>query len=262
MLALSKVTLLRDGRTVLRDIDFTLAPGEVVGLLGANGAGKSAMLAVLAGELGPTAGCVSLDGQALRSVSPREQARRRALLTQQSAMPFDLRVSEVVSMGAYPHREMSGRAVDQCVAQAMADSQIEDLAARRYGDLSGGEQQRVQLARVLVQCLGQRRAGESRFLLLDEPTSNQDPAHQQQILAMAGRLAHEHGLGVLVVLHDINLAARWCDRIALLAATRLVAEGTPECALTEANLRQVFAIDTVVTPHPLHAGRVLVMLRD
>lgn len=134
------------------------------------------------------------------------------------------------------------------------------LAQRRYLELSGGEQQRVQFARVLAQCQA-APAGEPRYLMLDEPISNLDPRHQIDLLRTARDLAREQGAGVLVIAHDVNLAARWCDRIMLLADGAAVAEGTPAEVLTPANLRNVYGVEAEVLPHPREAGALLVLMR-
>jgi iron complex transport system ATP-binding protein len=249
----------RGGQAVLRDVSLRLNAGETVGLLGANGAGKSTLLAVLANELAPQRGSASIDGVALSGWSAAKQARRRAVLPQKPSLAFDLSVIEVVAMGAYPFPELAPDAVQALVRMALDRADSLAFLHRHYLDLSGGEQQRIQFARTLVQCLAQRQAGDSRYLLLDEPTASQDPPHQQQLLRTASTLARTERLGVLVVLHDVNLAARWCDRLLLLAQGRVVADGAPAEVLTEARLREVYGVGARVLPHPLIAGRPLVL---
>ena len=151
-LSTQNVTLVRGKRPVLQDVSISILPGEVLGLLGANGAGKSTLLAALAGELSPTTGAVFLDGDDLHDLRPAVQARRRAVLPQNPSLSFDLSVSEVVAMGAYPFPEHSPEHVADLATRALATADVSDLATRRYVELSGGEQQRVQFARVLVQC--------------------------------------------------------------------------------------------------------------
>ena len=155
-------------------------------------------------------------------------ARWRArVLPQKPGLGFDLGVAEVVAMGAYPFPELPPAAVEALVDRTLALADATHLRARRYPELSGGEQQRVQFARVLTQCLAARAEGEARYLLLDEPTASLDPRHQGELLRVAVDLARDERVGVLVILHDMNLAARWCDRLLLLGGGRAIASGPP-----------------------------------
>lgn len=258
--ALDRIVLERGSRRALDGVSLTLDAGEVVGLLGANGAGKSSLLGVLAGDLSVQSGVVTLDAQPLAQVPVARQARRRSVLLQQPGLQFDLSVGEVVAMGAYPFAELSPRVVAQRVQEALLSIDMQMTADRRYLDLSGGQQQRVHFARTLVQARAGAAPGETRYMLLDEPTAYQDPAQQQLLLRVAAQLAHDEAMGVLAVLHDINLAARWCDRVVLLAHGRIVAEGRPEQAITPQTLQQVYGVKAAVVAHPLHPGRILVML--
>jgi len=260
-LVADRIHVARNGREVLADLSLTIAPGTVTGLLGANGAGKSTLLAALSGELAPRSGRLALDGVDLQDLGVRRQARLRAVLPQKPALTFDLQVSEVVAMGAYPFPELAPAEVDALVHDALALAGVSALAERRYLALSGGEQQRVQFARVLTQCRAGRQAGQARYLMLDEPISNLDPRHQGELLAVSARLAHEEGMGVLVILHDVNLAARWCDQLVLLAGGHVHAAGAPAEVLTPALLRGVYDVDADVLPHPVHPGRLLVLFR-
>jgi iron complex transport system ATP-binding protein len=261
MLSVEQVRVSRRGVSILDGATLSIRPGEVLGLLGANGAGKSTLLAALAGELCADAGHILLDGAALATMPHPIQARRRAVLPQKPALSFDLSVNEVVAMGAYPFPELSSAQVWTLACRALALADVAHLAGRRYATLSGGEQQRVQFARVLVQCLAPA-GGPTRYLLLDEPTASLDPRHQIEVLRVAAVLAHEAGIGVLVVLHDINLAARWCDRLALLAEGRLAAVGEPARVLTENNLRFAYGAPARVVAHPWVPGRVLVLFDE
>ncbi|GLS05733.1 hemin import ATP-binding protein HmuV [Chitiniphilus shinanonensis] len=259
MIAADRLHCTRGGRTVLRDVSLTLANGEVLGVLGANGAGKSSLLSLLAGELHPDSGSVALDGTPLAALPSAVLARRRAVLPQSPTLAFDLAVNEVVAMGAYPFPELSPAEVDTLVTHALALADGAQFLARRYPRLSGGEQQRVQFARVLVQVLAARTPTEGRALLLDEPTASLDPRHQHALLQAAHQLSRQHDLAVLTVLHDVNLAARWCDRLLLLADGATVACGTPAEVLTPDILQAVYHIPASVIPHPHDAGRPLVL---
>ena len=224
-------------------VSLAVVPGEVLALVGPNGAGKSTLLRLLAGDLTPSGGEVSLDGRPLARYGARELALRRALLPQQTILQFAFTARAVVAMGRHPHLGMTGESPqdDAVVEAALARTETLALAERVYPSLSGGEQARVSLARILAQ--------EAPILLLDEPTAALDLRHQQAVLRIARELAAE-GVAVLAVLHDLNLAAAHADRIALLDAGRLVAEGSPWEVLTAERLSAVFAHPVAVVPHP------------
>ncbi|SFN12560.1 iron complex transport system ATP-binding protein [Formivibrio citricus] len=259
MFKLQDVHLRRGAQQALAGIDFELKAGDMVGILGSNGAGKSTLLSMLAGELHPDQGSATLEGKPLASFGLSELARRRAMLPQTQAAPFELTVEEVVGMGAYPWPERTPDEVAELTNQALADADATCLRGRLCSTLSGGEMQRVQFARVLLQI----RAGTddaTRFLLLDEPTAHLDPKHQHQLLESARRLACEERIGVAAVLHDINLAARWCNRLALLKQGRLVAEGPTAEALTRDHLETTFGCPALLVPHPQNFGQPFVLL--
>lgn len=254
MLVADSLVCARKGHTILAKVSFALAPGEVLGVLGANGAGKSTLLATLAGELPPGAGALSLDGRPLHHWTAAALARRRAVLPQAPELDFDLVVSELVAIGAYPFPALSPDAVERLVHEASALIGIDSLLGRRYASLSGGERQRVQFARVLVQLLGchcDAGAGSAGgILFLDEPTSALDPRHQILLLHTAHQLARQRGVAVFVILHDVNLAAVWSDRLLLLADGEVIALGTPAQVLTEAHLTRVYRTPARVIARP------------
>lgn len=251
--------LQRQGRVVLRGVDLDLHGGEVLGVLGANGAGKSSLLAALAGELPARAGTVMLDDRPLGLWDVQALARRRAVLPQSPSLGFDLEVATVVGMGGYPHLMLSPQALRECCERAMHEADVAGLAGRRYLSLSGGEQQRVQFARCLVQVLAGRGPGEYRALLLDEPTASLDPRHQIGLMHTVRRLARQEGLAVMLVLHDVNLAAQACDRLLLLSDGRAVAQGPAVEVLRPAALEAVYGLPAEVIDHPRKAGRRLVL---
>jgi iron complex transport system ATP-binding protein len=227
----------------------------VFGVLGPNGAGKSTLLAALSGELMPSAGQVLLQGRALGDWPDVERARCLAVLPQSSTLSFAFRVADVVAMGRLPHR--TGRDADAAiVAAALAVADAQHLAARNYLKLSGGERQRVHLARVLAQLWP---GGPGRVLLLDEPTSMLDPAHQHSILQAVRGFAAQGGTA-LVILHDLNLAARYCDRLMLLKNGCSHAEGSVDEVLRAEPLQAVFGLDVLVQRHP-ERGHPLVIAR-
>ncbi|MGB6242637.1 MAG: heme ABC transporter ATP-binding protein [Castellaniella sp.] len=262
MLAASAASAHRGARPVLAQASLGVLPGEVLSVLGANGAGKSTLLALLSGELKSDAGSadICLNGRALSHLRAAQLARARAVLPQQSELAFDLDVQQVVAMGAYPFPEVDPQLVEHRVAEALACADVAHLAGRRYPELSGGERQRVHFARVVLQilCAGQDGASGS-YLLLDEPTASLDPLHQHGLLRQVRQLARRWGLGVLLILHDVNLAALWSDRIALLAQGRVLACGAPAQVLTVEGVRQVYGMEVSIGEHPLHPGIPLVI---
>lgn len=238
--------------TILHDVSLAVEPGEVVVVLGPNGAGKSTLLAVLSGALMPRSGQATLEKRHLSRWSPQALARRRAVLPQRSELAFSFRVLEVVLLGRSPHAGVSSREKDLAVARAaLAETESDHLADRVYTTLSGGEQQRVQLARILAQIDFLDTDGQSadRFLLLDEPTSSLDLAHQHMTLKTARRVS-ERGIGVVAILHDINLAAMYADRIMVLHRGHVIAEGAPHDVLTEAMVRHAFDLSVTISRHP------------
>lgn len=251
MLVARNLTYRVGARALVDDVSLDMAPGEVLAVVGPNGAGKSTLLRLLVGDLVPTAGVAELDGRPLAAYSPRALALRRAVMPQTTALAFAFTALEVVLMGRHPHLGAGGESPhDLAVAHSkMALTDTLDLAERRFPTLSGGEQARTTLARVLAQ--------EAPLLLLDEPTAHLDPRHQHNTLALARSVAAEGG-AVLSVLHDLNLAAAYADRVALLAQGRLVAVGPPEQVLTADRLGEVFRIPFLVARHPALAHPLLV----
>lgn len=221
------------GALVLDGVSLTPRPGSVTGLLGPNGSGKSTLLRLLAGVLAPTAGVVTLDGDPLSGVPRRAAARRIALVQQQSDTQVELRVADVVRLGRIPHRRAwapASAADEKAVHDALARSGLADRSDRLWHTLSGGERQRVQIARALAQ--------EPRELLLDEPTNHLDIQHQLELLDLIGGL----DLTCVVALHDLNLAAAYCEQVVVLRRGRVVAAGDPRAVLTEALIADVYGV--------------------
>ena len=244
---------------LLDDVSLSLMPSTVTCLLGPNGAGKSTLLKVLAGALPPSLGEVQFRQRPLGR-RPDELARRRAVLSQSTTLGFSFRVIEVVALGRSPHVRQSSAALDrQIVDAAMTAADVTHLAARRYPTLSGGEQQRVQLARVLAQLMDGSGDVSGRLLMLDEPTASLDLAHQQQVLAIARDFSRSGGT-VLAVLHDLNLAASVADLVCLLKEGRMAASGRPKDVLTPDVIGDVFAIDAAILDHPGQTTPLVVTL--
>lgn len=248
MIAARDVAFTRARRHVLTGISLDVRSGEVVAIVGPNGAGKSTLLHLLSGDLRPTSGTVALDGVGLDAWSAMALARRRAVLPQSASLQAPFAVRDVVLLGRTPFRALPNSA-DHAIADAALDAvALASLAGRRYTELSGGERQRVQLARALAQVWEAHEPG-TRLLLLDEPVASLDLAQQQHALE-AARAAAARGAAVLVIIHDLNLAAQHTDRIALLCDGQLAECGTPREVLTTPLLRRVFNAAITVVPHP------------
>jgi iron complex transport system ATP-binding protein len=230
----------RQGRAVLQGVNVQARPGRVLALVGPNGAGKSSLLGALAGWIAPSLGEVTLDGKPLENWPAMALARRRAMLSQNVQLGFAFRVEEVVMLGRTPHGRRTPQTQDaRIVEQALHLAQVTHLRGRNYLELSGGEQQRVQLARVLAQ-VWEKEEGPC-WLLLDEPEAGLDIAHQYDMLRQMHLLSRK-GYGVIVVLHDLNLAARYADEVAVLTQGRIVRLGTPDYALDSQALSKVYKL--------------------
>ncbi len=261
MISCEGVTVRIGAKSLLSDVSIAVGPGQLCVLVGPNGAGKSTLLHVLAGDRPPTEGAVTALGKRIDAWKPLELARVRAVLPQESALSFPFTVLEVALLGRGPHVRYSETAHDFAVTrQAIASVGLAQLEHRLYTTLSGGERQRVQLARALAQISGVA-PGTARILLLDEPTSSLDPAHQHSTLQLARSLARD-GASVLAVLHDLNLAAQYADVVALLHQGRLQAFGPPAEVLREAPLSRVFGIPMRVVEAPWAPARLLIAVED
>lgn len=248
MIEARRIHVAINDKTLLEDVSLDVRGGEVLAVVGANGAGKSTLRKVLCGDLQPNAGQVSMSGRPLDEWSLTERAQVRAVLPQDSSLNFPFTVLEVVLMGRAPHLKGAEGRRDYKIARAALEAvEARHLEERIYPTLSGGERQRVHLARVLAQIW--EPAERARYLLLDEPTSNLDLSHQHSTLSVASRLARE-GVGVLVILHDLNLAAQYSDRIVMLKAGRIVAMGAPAEVFTHQAIYETFAMPVVITKHP------------
>lgn len=249
MIELSSITVQIGEATLVRGANLDIVPGRLTAVVGPNGAGKTTLLRVAAGDLTPSSGTVTMDGHRLRTLSPRQQARRRATLPQHSALRFAFPVLHVVRMGRMPHPGQSESEQDWAIAEAALDAVgMRAFAERSFPTLSGGEKQRVQLARALAQIWTPPDEG-ARYLLLDEPTASLDLAHQHQVLSVAADLARA-GAGVLAVLHDLNLAAQYADRIVMLRNGTVRASGPPHDVFTCDAIQDVFGCAVRVLTHP------------
>lgn len=243
------------GAPVLDALTLEIPAGALVALLGPNGAGKSTLLSLASGVLKPTSGEIRLDGVSVTALPGRERARQVAMVPQSFQAPFSFTVREWVSLGRTPYLSpfRGERSEDrEAVDAALARAEVTRFAGRLVGELSGGERQRVALAQALAQ--------EPRLLLLDEATAHLDLHHQMAVLTLVRRLNREEGLTVIAAVHDLNVAALCFDRLLLLHAGALAADGTPDEVLRPDLLRQVYGSPVEVLRHPTE-GVPLVALR-
>lgn len=234
------------GRTIVEGVNLEVRSGEVLGLVGANGAGKSTLLRLLAGELAPSSGQILLDQRPVNRFKPGELALRRAVLSQSPVSASGLTVFEAVTLGRIPHAHRRYAENQQVVRSVLQAEGLQEWSHRHMESLSGGEAQRVHLAR----CLAQLEGTPNPYLFLDEPTSALDLVHQIRTLTRLGQLA-ERGWVIVVIIHDLNLAARFCHRIAMLKHGRLHSWGTPEQVLTEERISSAFDLKVQVVKHPI-----------
>ena len=217
----------------------------MVGLIGHNGSGKSTLIKVLARQIDRHAGSVTYGGKPIAAIEPRAFAREIAYLPQHNGDTGQMTVRELVACGRYPWHGALGRFSEADAAkveEAMARTHVDGLADRVVATMSGGERQRAWLAMLVAQ--------NSRFLLLDEPTSALDIAHQVEVLQLIRTLAHDNGLGVIIVLHDVNMAARFCDRVLALKGGRLLIDAPSETIMDRRLLAEIYGLDMGITRHP------------
>jgi len=244
-LCIKRVSFSYNGIKALEDVTFEVVEGEVLGIIGPNGAGKTTLLRCINRTLKPQTGVVLIDGRDVARWSRREIARRMGLVPQNSTITFPFTVLEVVLMGRHPHQSPLGGESErdlEIVREAMRLTDTLRFASRPITELSGGEWQRVIVARALAQ--------EPSVLLLDEPTLHLDINHQLEVLNLVQQLTKERGLVTVLTSHDLNLAARCCDRLLMLNQGQVYALGTSEEVLTPANIRQVYRVEAEVIRHP------------
>jgi len=239
------VTMQINGATLVDGIDLSVEGGEMVAIVGPNGAGKSTLLRLLSGDLQPTRGYVKLKQANLQSYSPAQLATHRAMLSQHVSVTFPFTVEEIVRMGA---GDMSAAAAQPLVEAAVDEVAVRPLRYRQLPTLSGGEQQRVHFARVLVQLARGEALHGPGLLLLDEPTSSLDLRHQIELVEIAGRRAR-NGTAVIAVLHDLNLAVRFATRIIVIHHGVIAADDIPKRTITDEMIRKVFEVHANIQHH-------------
>jgi iron complex transport system ATP-binding protein len=227
--------------TILDSVDLAFEPGQFVGLIGPNGAGKSSLLRVLADLLSPERGNVRCGNRLLADIPAHERARLIAYLEQDGAVHWPVSVEQLVALGRLPHRRRRDGAGDElAIARALAATETETLRQRMFETLSGGEKRRALLARAL--------AVEASILLTDEPVAALDPYHQLHIMEVL-RATTRAGTAVVAVLHELTLAARFCDRLILIADRHVMADGPPDSVLTAENVGHVYHVSSVIGQH-------------
>ncbi|MEV6422217.1 ABC transporter ATP-binding protein [Streptomyces sp. NPDC051662] len=248
-----ELTLAYEDRTVVHELDLTVPDGRVSVIVGPNACGKSTTLRALGRLLKPRGGSVLLDGTELARIPTRKIAQSIGLLPQSPVAPEAITVADLVSRGRQPHQHWWQQWSDEderAVTDAMERTDVTSLADRSVDELSGGQRQRVWIAMALAQ--------ETDLLLLDEPTTFLDIAHQVEVLDLVRRLNHDQGRTVVIVLHDLNQAARYADHLVAMKAGRIVAEGRPAEVVTAELVREVFGLESVVVPDPVTGSPLVV----
>lgn len=252
-LAASRLSAGYNHAEILHALDLALPPGKITAVVGANACGKSTLLRTMSRLISPSQGHVLLDGKSIHRIPSRELARTLGLLPQSPIAPEGITVADLVSRGRHPHQSLFSRWTrrdDEAVESALTATRTVELAERPVDELSGGQRQRVWIAMALAQ--------QTEVLLLDEPTTFLDINHQVEVLDLLTDLNHARGTTVVMVLHDLNLAARYADYLVAIAGGRVHVAGKPEDVLTEGNVRQVFGLESRVITDPT-SGRPIML---
>lgn len=252
-LSAEQLCLSYEARIVVEDLDVAIPDGQITVIVGPNACGKSTLLRALSRLLLPKRGQVILDGQAIHRQPSRDVARRLGLLPQSAQAPAGICVVDLVARGRFPHQSLLRQwsaEDEQAVGQALEQAGITELAQRSVDELSGGQRQRVWLAMVLAQ--------QTPILLLDEPTTYLDIAHQYEVLELCRQLKQQGGRTLVMVLHDLNQAARYADQLIVMQAGQIVAQGVPQAVMTPALIEQVFGIRAVIIADPVTGTPLLV----
>lgn len=246
MFELQNITYAVGQKSILKDISLQLTPGKVIGVIGSNGAGKSTFIRLLSGELRPTSGCILLKNKDLHQYNERHLAIERSVLRQNTSTSHDFNTQEVVMMGRYPHFEHRPKLEDTTIVEDELDiHELNELAFQSFKNISGGEQQRTSLSRVFVQLKDIHQTRSSKCLMLDEPLNHLDIRYAKETMSRIKNFSR-HGNLAIVVLHDIQHAATYCDEIIVLNKGGLYAHGSPKQVFTSQTLKDCFQIDASI----------------
>ena len=257
MLLIEDIQFEYGGRPILKGLELEVTAGELVGVVGPNGSGKTTLLRLISGVLSPSAGRISVGDEDIGRLGSSQRARLVSIVPQNPQLPLSFRVLDLVLMGRNPHLKLlqwEGRHDMEIARHAMELTETYHLADRRLATLSGGERQRAVIAMALAQ--------EAPVMLLDEPTSNLDLAHQTRVMDLVRDLQERRRGAVLVAMHDLTLASQYCTQLIMLADGRAYARGRPESVLTTENISKVYGTEVFVMPHPQSGNPVVVPAGD
>lgn len=243
-----------DNKRIIKDISLEINLGEVVSIIGPNGAGKSSFLNVLSGDIKPTSGSVSFDEINLKDISIQERSFMRSVMSQSQQIVYDFSVKEIIEMGWLDRgiASYSGN-FKEAVMKVASECSVHDLLEQKFNTLSGGEQRRVHFARTLIQLWRPSNSHDPRYMFLDEPTANLDILHEQNLMKLVRSKAME-GIGILLILHDLNLAAKYSDKLVIFKNGSLIKSGSPEEVLQSKVLTEVYGLDMEVAQDPLRVN--------
>ena len=243
-----------DNKRIIKDISLEISLGEVVSIIGPNGAGKSSFLNVLSGDIKPTSGSVSFDETNLKDISIQERSFMRSVMSQSQQIVYDFSVKEIIEMGWLDRgiASYSGN-FKEAVMKVASECSVHDLLEQKFNTLSGGEQRRVHFARTLIQLWRPSNSRDPRYMFLDEPTANLDILHEQNLMKLVRSKAME-GIGILLILHDLNLAAKYSDKLVIFKDGSLIKSGSPEEVLQSKVLTEVYGLDMEVAQDPLRVN--------
>lgn len=253
MVKVKDVSIWRGKKQIVDKVNLHLAPGEIQVLMGANGAGKSTLLNTLAGGNTHYTGTITWDGVPLNRLSSSQLAQKRAVLSQNTQLSFPMKVCELVEMGTYGSMgKCSAQHKEKAILMVLEEVGMEAFSDRDYATLSGGEQKRVMLAKCLLQLYSSDSGIEHKYLLLDEPSAGLDVHQQHNFIQLIKHLVQKYHIGVLTILHDLNLASIFADRITLMKGGCVLGCGRPEQMLCESTLSETFGIRSIVQAHPVY----------
>ncbi len=252
MITVNNISIRKGQKVIIDEVSIEIPTGRFTAVLGMNGAGKSTLLKAINNQEKVMQGFIEWDGTDLTLIDPRTLSFKRAVLSQNFAPGFPMKVSDLVEMGCYPYQNLVSPAEkENLVREALVEVGMESYLDRDFSSLSGGEQKRILLAKCLVQLRYEKTSDTGKYLFLDEPTASIDIHHSYKILSLVKSWAVEKNLGVFAILHDLNLAAQFADNIIILKAGRVVNEGHPDKVFTSDHLEQSLEIKSIIKQHPV-----------